>query len=48
MLVNSRSARKCCSDCDSDFGKSRDAKGKAALKRTVRRRENREWRKDWK
>jgi len=39
MLVNSRAARKCCNDCDSDYGHSNNTKGKTKLRRTLRRRE---------
>lgn len=39
MLVNSRSARRCCKGCDADYGHSNVAKEKAKLKRTLRRRE---------
>ena len=46
MLVNSRSAKACCKNCDSDFGHGPDSKGKKALKRSVRRRENRAWKQE--
>lgn len=47
MLVNSRSAHKCCKDCDVDYGHSQNRKAKTKLKRSIRRREKTEWRKDY-
>jgi hypothetical protein len=46
MLVNRRSANKCCSFCDSDYGKSPNRKAKQKLKRTIRRRDKRTWMKE--
>lgn len=41
MLVNNRSAKKCCAGCFPEYGKSSNRKAKQKLKRTIRRRENR-------
>jgi hypothetical protein len=42
MLVNNRSAKKCCKGCDPDYGKSDNRKAKQKLKRAIRHRENRD------
>lgn len=47
MLVNARSARKCCGECDNDFGRSTNSKAKAKLKRSIRRREKQNLRKEF-
>jgi hypothetical protein len=46
MLVNSRTAKSCCKDCDSNYGHSDNSKAKNQLKRAVRRREKRNWKAD--
>ena len=46
MLVNSKSARKCCKGCDADYGHSDNSKAKKSLKRTIRRRETRDWKRE--
>lgn len=46
MLVNNRSAQKCCKGCFPDYGKSNNRKAKQTLKRTIRRRESRELKKE--
>lgn len=39
MLVNSRTAKKCCKNCDVDYGHSSNGKAKTKLRRTIRRRQ---------
>lgn len=46
MLVNNRSAKKCCAGCFPEYGKSDNRKAKQKLKRTIRRRENRDAKKE--
>jgi hypothetical protein len=46
MMVNAKSARRCCKDCDVDYGHSNNHKAKTKLKRTVRRREKQALRKE--
>lgn len=41
MLVNIKSAKKCCGGCDADYGKSNNRKAKQKLKRAIRHREKR-------
>lgn len=48
MLVNVRSAKKCCAECDGDFGHSANAKQKTNLKRKIRRQEKQSLRKELK
>lgn len=46
MLVNAKSARKCRKNCDGDYGHSNNSKAKKNLKRTIRRRESRNWKRE--
>lgn len=46
MTVNSKSARKCCKDCDSDYGHSKNGKAKTQLRRTIRHRDKEATRRD--
>jgi hypothetical protein len=46
MTVNTKTAHRCCTECDVDFGSSKNGKAKKALRRTIKRRDRQDWKKN--
>lgn len=46
MLVNSRSSQKCCKEEYVEYGKSNNGKAKDKFRRTLKRRDRQNWKKE--